>query len=103
MNEVSYEKGMTKIWSDGEKIRVENDAGIKWVQQNVDDLLGKGEWYKIQKVMYMETDHARDRKYKHNGYECLSGYIPAKVIADLAEELPKDVEKDSKLDALREL
>jgi hypothetical protein len=103
MDEVNYTQGMTTVWSDGEKIKITNESGLRHVQQNVDDLFGKGECEKIRAVMYMETDHSINRKFKANGYECISGYIPQVVLDDLADDLPKDVEKDSKLEALKDL
>jgi hypothetical protein len=103
MSEVKYSQGMTEVWSDGEKITINNAAGIKWVRDNIERIFGKGEWDKIKDVVYMETDYAYDSKTPSNRYECVSGYIPQRVIDDLVEELPEDVKKENALDALKEL
>ena len=102
MSKVKYTQGMTEVWSDGEKITVENAAGIKHVRYNVEQIFGMGEWDKIKDVAYMETDYAYDHKNPSNGYECVSGYIPQRVIDDL-EELPEDVKKDNALDSIKNI
>jgi len=104
MKEVTYKQGMTEIWSDGEKITVNNKSGIKWVETNVDQVLGVGEWKKIQKVAYSELQHPK----KSDGnlaraYECVSGYIPQQIFDDLKEELSEEEKKKVALEALRDV
>lgn len=101
--EVKYTRGMTTVWSDGEKITIVNAAGIRWVNVNVDELFGVGEWDKIHESIYFKVDHVKDKTTSIRKYECVSGYIPQRIIEDLASEpdLPKDVEKANALEALR--
>ena len=106
---VEYEQGMTKVWSDGEKIVIHNRSGKKWVKDNVERIFGMGEWDKIHSVAYTEVNQIKTTHVKAN-YECVSGYIPQRVINDLAsqpdpsdEVLPKEEEKRVKLEALRDI
>ena len=99
--DVTYKQGMTTVWSDGEKITVVNEAGIKWVKDNVEQIFGMGEWDEIHDVVYFEIDYARDHRTTNKGYECISGYIPQRVRDDLT--LPEDVEKANALDALKDV
>lgn len=103
MQEVKYKQGMTEVWSDGEKLTVLNKAGTKWVKDNIEQIFGIGEWDKIKESIYFEVDHLKNRINNIRKYECVSGYIPQRVIDDLASEpdLPKDVEKANALEALR--
>jgi len=105
VREVEYKQGMTEVWSDGEKITVRNKSGIKWVETNVEQIFGMGEWHNIQHVAYMEVHHAKNRHNKIRTYECVSGYIPQRVFDDLAElpeeELPDDEKKKATLEALK--
>lgn len=110
---ITYTQGMTIVWSDGEKITVNNRGGRKWVEDNVDQIFGLGEWKKIQKVAYVEYDHppSRNKNNKVQAYECVSGYIPERVINDLKskpiegkeEELSKEEQKKAALEALRDI
>jgi len=100
---VTYTQGRTVVWSDGEKITVKNSGGLKWVKDNVEQIFGMGEWDKIVKVSYTEVDYARIKNSNIKGYECVSGYIPQRVISDLAEELPEKDERQAALDALKEI
>lgn len=95
-------KGRTIVWSDGEKIVVKNRGGIRWVKDNVDQIFGIGEWDKIQRVAYMEVDHAVNKHSNIKAYECVSGYIPQRVVDDLKEELPEEDKKRAALEALRD-
>ena len=107
MNEVNYEQGMTKVWSDGEKIVVTNTSGIKHVEYNVEQIFGMGEWYKIQNVAYSQVNEkARNVNFPVRTYERVSGYIPQRVIDDLAEqpdEASEDVIRANALEALKNL
>jgi len=101
VQEVEYKQGMTQVWSDGEKITVVNKAGIKWVKDNVEQIFGMGEWEKIHDALYFEVAHIKNRTNNIKTYECISGYIPQRVIDDLKEELPEDVKKANALEELR--
>ena len=111
--EVRYNQGMTKVWSDGEKIVVTNTSGVKHVEFNVDQIFGMGEWFKIHNVLYTESRPRRNLYSDKVPYECVSGYIPQRVIDDLQDlasqpdiaedELPEDVKKANALDAIREI
>jgi len=101
LQEISYKQGMTNVWSDGEKLTIENKAGTKWVKHNIENIFGIGEWDKIEIGIYFEVDHLKNRNNNIRTYECVSGYIPQRVIDDLAEELPEDVEKANALEVLR--
>lgn len=103
MKEVKYKQGMTNVWSDGDKIIVRNDAGIKWVEANVDEIFGVGEWNRIYSVMYMESDLSKDFRATSNAYECVSGYIPLRVNEDLKEELSDNEKKKIALAELRDV
>lgn len=85
MKEIKYSQGMTNVWSDGDKISIKNAAGKKWVEVNVDEIFGVGEWKKIHDVMYSEYDLSKDYRAESNAYECVSGYIPSRVINDLRD------------------
>jgi len=103
MSEVKYSQGMTNVWSDGEKVSVINDAGIKHVKDNVEHIFGMGEWDKIQGAIYFEVDNLSDHSNRIRKYECVSGYIPQRVIDDLAiEELPEEEAKRNALEALKD-
>lgn len=103
MSEVNYKQGMTTVFSDGDKIVVRNKAGIKWVRDNVEQIFGMGEWDKIKDVAYMEVDYARVKNSNIKGYECVSGYIPQRVIDDLKEELSETDQKKVALENLRDV
>jgi hypothetical protein len=101
---VNYEQGMTKVWSDGEKITVINEAGTRWLKDNVEQIFGMGEWAKIEQAIYFKVDHLRSPENNIRKFECISGYIPQRVLEDiqeLSEELPEDVKKDAALEALK--
>lgn len=106
MQEVSYKQGMTIVWSDGEKLTLENKRGIRWVKDNIENIFGMGEWDKIHNAIYFEVDHIKNPNNNIRTYECVSGYIPQRVIDDLVEldaedQLPEDVEHKNTLEALR--
>ena len=108
--EVTYNQGMTNIWSDGEKIKVVNLSGTKHLASNVEQIFGMGEWTKIQTAIYYEVDHLRDHRTTIRGYECVSGYIPQRVVDDIADlnsptedELPEDVERQNALETLKDV
>lgn len=102
---VTYSQGMTDVWSDGEKITVYNRSGIRWVRDNVDQIFGLGEFDKILNVAYMEVNHAVNKHSSIKAYECVSGYIPQRVIDDLKElskeQLPEEDKKKAALEALK--
>jgi len=104
--EVEYSQGMTKVWSDGEKITVKNKSGIKWIKINIEQIFGVGEWNKIQEVAYNEIHHPKKPDKTVRAYECVSGYIPQRVFNDLTalpeDELSKEEIKKAKLEALKD-
>jgi hypothetical protein len=102
MSEVRYSQGMTNVWSDGEKVSVINNAGIKYVKTNIEQIFGMGEWEKLQSAIYFEVDNLMDHSNRLRKYECVSGYIPQRVVDDLAEELPEEEVKRNALEALRD-
>lgn len=99
---VKYCQGMTIVWSDGEKIIVRNKTGNKWVKDNVEQIFGTGEWDNILSVSYAESYHPINRVSNVQGYQCISGYIPQRVIEDLKEELPDIEKRKAALEALRD-
>jgi len=101
--EVTYSQGMTEVWSDGEKLKVVNLSGTKHILANIEQIFGMGEWLNIQMAVYYEVDHLKDHRTNIRGYECISGYIPQRVIDDLAEDLPEDIEKQNILDTLKDV
>lgn len=110
MKEVNYNQGMTNVWSDGEKITVVNEAGTRWIKDNVEQIFGMGEWDKIEAAIYFKIDHLRDKVNLIRKYECCSGYIPQRVIDDIRdlpqeveEKLAEDILKQNALDALKDL
>jgi len=107
MSEVTYSQGMTNVWSDGEKITVNNKSGIKWVKDNVEQIFGMGEWDKIQKVAYSEYNEVPSKNARVKTYECVSGYIPQRVLEDLKnlpeEELSDEEKRKAALEALNDL
>lgn len=76
MQEVNYKQGMTKVWSDGDKITVKTKGNKKHVLQNVEQIFGEGQWDRILDVAYSITDE------KFN-YAVVSPYIPQRVLDDL--------------------
>ena len=99
MNEVKYSQGMTKVWSDGDKISVINESGIKFVKYNIEQIFGMGEWKKIHGAIYFEVDNLKNHSNDIRTYECVSGYIPKRVVKDLKETL----NKENALENLRDL
>jgi hypothetical protein len=103
---VTYTQGMTRVWSDGEKIIIKNKSGIKWVKDNIEQIFGMGEWDKIVGVAYSEYEHPKKKDSRIRAYECVSGYIPSRVVEELAaipEELSKEDERQAKLEALKDV
>jgi hypothetical protein len=101
---VKYTQGMTEVWSDGEKITITNNSGRRWLKDNVEQIFGMGEWDKIEQAIYFKVDHLRTPENNIRKYECVSGYIPQRVLEDLqelSEELPDDIKKDAALEALK--
>jgi len=104
---VEYKQGMTEVWSDGEKITVNNKSGIKWVKTNIEQIFGIGEWEKIRLVAYTEIHHSKSKSNNIRAYECISGYIPQRVIDDLTavpieDELSEVDTKKAILEALKD-
>jgi hypothetical protein len=86
MKEKTYKKGMTEVWSDGEKVVVKNSAGKEWVETNIDDLFGVGEYVKLQEVCYTEEVTPKSGE-KKNSYEMVSGYVPRVIAEDFKSPL----------------
>lgn len=86
MKKVKYEQGMTKVWSDGEKVVITNPSSMQHVEENVDRIFGVGEYQKIYHVKYShEESIARVNKHARENV-IISGYIPQRVIDDLGEQ-----------------
>lgn len=95
MKTVTYQQGMTKVWSDGEKIKITNTATNVYVKDNVERIFGMGEWDKIYKAKYYEVKEKSPINPMSYTYELLSGYIPERVAKDLFEQsLPGIQEED---------
>lgn len=95
MNPVTYKQGNTVVWCDGEKIKVTNSATDVHVKDNVEQIFGMGEWDKIYDVKYYEKKEKSPVNPLSFTYEVLSGYIPERVVKDLAEQsLPGIKDKD---------
>lgn len=81
MKEVTYKQGMTTVWSDGDKIKITSPIGKNHIEANVDQIFDPGIWKKIHDVHYNESLDATGRNY-----ECISGYIPKRVLDDLIDD-----------------
>ena len=85
---VEYKQGNTVVWSDGDRLTVTNSSGKRHVEQNVDQIFGKGEWDRIWEVKYIE-DGQKGSAFASE-YKCISGYIPQLVKDDLDKLGAKD-------------
>lgn len=85
MAEVNYRKGNTHIYSDGEKVTIINETSKNHVQQNVDDILGEGEYAKLVKAKYLEEYKNQGKGYSpfSKRYELISSYIPEVIKKEL--------------------
>lgn len=94
MKQVTYEQGNTTVWSDGDKVIIKNPVGRKYIEQNVDQIFGVGEYQRIYKVKYYENV-SRGRNPLSRKIEISSGYIPDRVKKDLdIQSLPGISEED---------
>jgi len=88
---VEYEQGMTKVWTDGEKLVVTNRAGKTHVKANVEQIFGMGEWDKIYKHKYLEESKQNPGGNPYSKtYTCISPYIPQRAEEDLELEMNSD-------------
>lgn len=85
---VEYKQGMTKIWSDGEKLTITNPVGRAHIKTNLDALFGLGVYEKLREVAYLEVCP------QNRNYELVTGFIPKKVKQDLkVKEILEKTEK----------
>jgi hypothetical protein len=83
--EVEYKQGMTKAWSDGEKVVITNPNSPQHIKDNVEQIFGMGEYDKIR-----ETEYSYDVKLSSGNalakhITITSGYIPQRVVDDLLD------------------
>lgn len=102
---VHYKQGMTAVWSDGDKIIIRNKSGPKWVEVNVDNIFGTGEWKKIEAAKYFDLEYPTSPSSNVKAYECVSGYIPERILIDInsIEDLSDDEKKKAALEALKDV
>jgi len=88
MSEYEVKIGMTRIWTDGDKIVIQNPSGKHTVRTHVDKICGKGEFEKIKAAAYLESNDS----YGKGGnpfarrYEMISGYIPPYLLDKIMEQ-----------------
>jgi hypothetical protein len=83
--EVEYKQGMTKAWSDGEKVVITNPNGPQWLEENVDRIFGMGEYAEIRKVEYSYKVRQSPVNAMAKSITITSGYIPQRVLDDLLD------------------
>lgn len=83
MNEIAYQQGNTKVWSDGEKLVITNNSSDSHLETNVDEIFGVGEYQEILAVNYLYEIKPNPGNIHSKKIEIISGYIPARVMADL--------------------
>ena len=79
---VEYRHGMTKVWSDGEKVVITNETGnTAHVATNIDQIFGLGTYAEMREFSYVEN-----REPSGRNYTLITGIVPDKVKNDLKDD-----------------